>query len=148
MKKLSKSVKLFKGITRKEAVGFVQRHKTVSNPFGQGTIHVTFPVEEITDFIRDSKLEPNHFLRFYFGRNDDNDRTVIIVGARPGKSGTIELTESDDGNDIIGRDFGTLCPPQCDRQDIGSIAHEVFWAKAKKKQVKRPSRKSGSVKKR
>lgn len=132
-------------ISLEEAILFVERYKKKFNTNGRGTIHVTFPVYEIENFIRDRGLKSTDFLRFYFGRNGDH-RTIIIVGAQKGPHCPVEFKDPVFLEiQSIGWDFGTLCPPQCRVPDKNSLAYAVYPSArkagpGKKKTKKKPSK--------
>jgi hypothetical protein len=110
-------------ITRADAKRFVTRHMTDNNPSGTEMVYIDFPMADMTT------LATNHpginGFRVYIGKNDADKQTLIVVATKT--SGTTCRKEDPEVSGLIGFDFGTLCPPDCNATcDPNSIAKEVY----------------------
>jgi hypothetical protein len=88
------------------------------------TCYVELPVADIQSLIsRNNLQEDNGAIRIYFGINDENRQTVILVAALTSFVGT---TEHYSDPATFGENFGTLCPPYNLATDPTSLASEAI----------------------
>lgn len=88
------------------------------------TCYVELPVADIQSLIsRNNLTEDNGAIRIYFGINDENRQTIILVAALSSFVGT---TEHYNDPNTFGENFGTLCPPYNLATDPTSLASEAI----------------------
>lgn len=109
-------------LPKSNALQMVTNYKVYHNPNGDETIYVGFTKQNFLDLL-DANDNANG-VRIYLARKNGTETVICVLTNTRADGCTTELPLT---NEIVGLNFGTLCPPGCSCDcDPDSLAALVY----------------------